>query len=302
MEKTNRSAQNQKDINYYAAIRKYLQKQYPKMDKTGVSALCREAVFAPGGYAVEIDGTNAPITAVRENLADFIERDNANKNFIPYSLDAEIADLIEKNNCETSSINEYYRWISATADIVRHTGDGEVTESDASERSEFITMSYDRESEILLCLALYESAGREKNRGKIDMLRFKLARLREMRSIVRNTSGMVNAKSYEEKEKLRLYYDYCANLLSQKADYEPNLNLKLKLNINHSNDEDLEEDFSYLNYLRQIVLYMMRKLEKSSAENQRADNVSEIADTRENDTREQELGYMLSAVRENEGR
>ena len=109
-------------------------------------------------------------------------------------------------------------------------------------------------------------------------------------------------KSYEEKEKLRLYYDYCANLLSQKADYEPNLNLKLKLNINHSNDEDLEEDFSYLNYLRQIVLYMMRKLEKSSAENQRADNVSEIADTRENDTREQELGYMLSAVRENEGR
>lgn len=72
-------------------------------------------------------------------------------------------------------MNEYYRWISATADIVRHTGDGEVTESDASERSEFITMSYDRESEILLCLALYESAGREKNRGKIDMLRFKLA-------------------------------------------------------------------------------------------------------------------------------
>lgn len=172
MEKTNHSVQNQKDINYYAAIRKYLQKQYPKMDKTGVSALCREAVFAPGGYAVEIDGTDAPITAVRENLADFIERDNANKNFIPYSLDAEIADLIEKNNCETSSMNEYYRWISATADIVRHTGDGEVTESDASERSEFITMSYDRESEILLCLALYESAGREKNRGKIDMLRF----------------------------------------------------------------------------------------------------------------------------------
>ena len=61
MEKTNHSVQNQKDINYYAAIRKYLQKQYPKMDKTGVSALCREAVFAPGGYAVEIDGANAPI-------------------------------------------------------------------------------------------------------------------------------------------------------------------------------------------------------------------------------------------------
>ena len=84
---------------------------------------------------------------------------------------------------------------SQTLDIDYVGGDGEVTESDASERSEFITMSYDRESEILLCLALYESAGREKNRGKIDMLRFKLARLREMRSIVRNTSGMVNAKS-----------------------------------------------------------------------------------------------------------
>ena len=167
MEKTNHSAQNQKDINYYAAIRKYLQKQYPKMDKTGVSALCREAVFAPGGYAVEIDGTNAPITAVRENLADFIERDNANKNFIPYSLDAEIADLIEKNNCETSSMNEYYRWISATADIVRHTGDGEVTESDASERSEFITMSYDRESEILLASPCTKAPGGKRTAAKL---------------------------------------------------------------------------------------------------------------------------------------
>ena len=88
MEKTNHSAQNQKDINYYAAIRKYLQKQYPKMDKTGVSALCREAVFAPGGYAVEIDGTNAPITAVRENLADFIERDNAAGFRQPQTLSA----------------------------------------------------------------------------------------------------------------------------------------------------------------------------------------------------------------------
>ena len=45
MEKTNHSAQNQKDINYYAAIRKYLQKQYPKMDKTGVKLFShREAM------------------------------------------------------------------------------------------------------------------------------------------------------------------------------------------------------------------------------------------------------------------
>lgn len=291
-----------KDTNYYLVIQKYLKKQYPDMEKQEANTLCREIVFAPENYVSKVNDNPKPIKPLRENLADFIERDKANKDFIPYSLDAEIADLIEKNNCETSSMNEYYRWISATADILRHMNDGCVTHEDVAERNEFINMSYDRESEILLCLALYEGAGKAANKAKMDTLKFKLARLREMRSIVRNTSTLVNSKTLEDRTKIQEYYDYCTNLLAQKENYIPNFNLILNLNINHSNDEDLEEDYSYINYLRMVVLEMMRRLEEASEENQRPLQQENIMNQTEATERNIEIEQFLSNVQEQEGR
>lgn len=290
------------DTNYYLIIQKYLKKQYPSIEKQEANALCREIVFAPEDYTTKVNTTAKPIKALRENLADFIERDKSNNEFIPYSLDAEIADLIEKNNCETSSMNEYYRWISATADILRHMNDGQITHEDVGERNEFINMSYDREAEILLCLSLYEGAGKAANKAKMDILKFKLARLREMRSIVKNTSKMVNSKSFEDRNKIQEYYDYCANLLSQKENYISDFNLILNLNINHNSDEDLEEDYSYINYLRQVVLEMMRRLEEASEENQRPLQQENIMNQTEATERNIEIEQFLSNVQEQEGR
>ena len=290
------------DINYYLVIQKYLKKQYPNIEKQEANTVCREIVFAPNTYISKINNASKPIKSLRENLADFIERDKANNEFIPYSLDAEIADLIEKNNCETSSMNEYYRWISATADILRHMNDGEITHEDVGERNEFINMSYDREAEILLCLALYEGAGKAANKAKMDTLKFKLARLREMRSIVRNTSTLVNSKKLEDRTQIQEYYNYCTNLLAQKENYIPNFNLILNLNINHSNDEDLEEDYSYINYLRMVVLEMMRRLEEASEENQRPLQQENIMNQTEATERNIEIEQFLSNVQEQEGR
>ncbi len=290
------------DINYYLVIQKYLKKQYPNIEKQEANTVCREIVFAPNTYISKINNASKPIKSLRENLADFIERDKANNEFIPYSLDAEIADLIEKNNCETSSMNEYYRWISATADILRHMNDGEITHEDVGERNEFINMSYDREAEILLCLALYEGAGKAANKAKMDTLKFKLARLREMRSIVRNTSTLVNSKKLEDRTQIQEYYNYCTNLLAQKENYIPNFNLILNLNINHSNDEDLEEDYSYINYLHQVVLEMMRKLEEASKANQRPQQQENIINQTEASGPNIEIEQFLNNVQENEGR
>jgi len=256
--------------NYYSIIKKHLNRQYPSISDEENAALCREVIFAPKDYPVEVNGKQTEIADVRTNLADFIERGSAEKNFIPYSLDAEIADLIEHTNCETSSMNEYYRWISATNEIVRNTSDGDVTEHDISERREFITMSYDRESEILLCLALYEAAGAENNKEKINLLKFKLARLREMRSIVSNTTDRVKIN----KDKLHLYCEYCNRLLGLNYNNPENFNLKLNLNINDK-EEDLSDDYSYLEHLKRVILYMMRKFEKSSTQNQRAGELLE---------------------------
>lgn len=290
-----------KDTNYYLVIQKYLKKQYPTIEKQEANTLSREIVFAPQNYQTEIKGSPKSISSIRENLAEFIDRDNARNDFVPYSLDSAIADLIEKSNCETSTMNEYYRWISVTAEILNHMNDGEVTHDDLEERNQFIHMSYDRESEILLCLALYEGAGKSANKEKIEKLKFKLARLREMRSIIRNTSTMVNTKSYEEKEKIRQYYTYCTNLLSENNLSTANFNLILNLNINHSNDEDLDEDYSYIDYLRQTVLEMMHRLEKSSEENQRPQNIDDhINTTAIND--EQELNPYITSAYERESR
>lgn len=266
----------QTPVNYYKRIKSHLQKQYPDISEQERATLCREVVFAPKDYETEIDRKPVSIAHVRENLANFIERDNAAKDFIPYSLDAQIADLIEQSSCETSSMNEYYRWVGATADIIRHTGDGEVTHRDVIERKNFINMSYDREAEILLCLALYQATNLEHNKEKIDILRFKLARLREMRSMVANTSSQVKRKAKELNELVQTYENHCQKL--SKEVYN-SFAVNLSLNI-FPMSEDLDENYSHLDYLQSNVLYMMRMLEMPKVQNERTENIAQQQDTR----------------------
>ena len=297
---------NDKTPNYYLLIQKQLKKQYAEMEKSELNALTREIVFAPDNYAAEIDGRTVPIAAVRESLADSIERGAEGEIAIPYSLDAEIADMIEKNNCETSSMNEYYRWITATAEIIRNIGDGEITEQDVEERNSFIAHSFDREAEILLCLSLYGNAPTPKNREKINMLQFKLARLREMRSIVRNTSTLVNTREItkEKRDKIRAYYHYCRDLLAQKTNSSPNFNQKLKLYINDYSDEDFDEDLPFMDMddLRTAVLEMMREAEGAAAGNYRTQNADEYGKEQPDKAEELNINGILSSVRQNEGR
>lgn len=263
------------NINYHTIVLRNIKKQYPKLSDKETSVLSREIIFAPKNYKTQIDKEELPISEVRENLAEFIERDAAAKNFIPYSLDTEIADLIEQSNCETSSMNEYYRWVSATQDILQHTGDGEVTQEDLDERKQFISLSYDREAEILLCLSLYESNPLVQNKEKIALLQFKLARLRELRSIVKNTTAHLKHK---HKDHIwQLYCEYCQQLSAKDIPINKNLNLNLNINIdiNHGNDEDLDDNFSHLEYIQEIVLLMMRILELPQSQNQRMENSME---------------------------
>ena len=255
-------------VNYYAIIHDHLKKQYPTANEKELNVLTREVVFAPNDYTTEINQKALPINSVRKNLADFVERDAAAKNFIPYSLSAELANLIEQSSCETSSMNEYYRWVSATQDILSHTSDGDVTHEDLVERNNFVTLSYDREAEILLCLSLYEGANAEINREKINMLRFKLARLREMRIMISNTTTLIQHKHKEIHNKVSTYCQYCHKLLKELPTFTE-FNLNLTLNSVHNNDEDLEDSYSHLENLRAIILYMMRRRELPQFQNER---------------------------------
>lgn len=273
MEKDN--VVTQPSVNYYKAIKVHLQKQYRNISEQENATLCREIVFAPQKYDTEINQKTVSIASVRANLADFIERDAAAKDFIPYSLDAQLADLIEQSSCETSSMNEYYRWVSATAEIISHTSDGEVTDQDISERKNFINMSFDREAEILLCLALYQASGREHNKDKIEILRFKLARLREMRSMVSNTTNYVQKKSNDLQKLVRTYEEYCQKI-SQEVYTSFAVNLTMHI---LPLSEDLDENYSHLDYLQSNVLYMMRILEKPKTQNEHTENTLQQQNT-----------------------
>jgi len=255
-------------VNYYTIIHNHLKKQYPTASDKELNILTREVVFAPKDYTVEINQKDLSIGAVRKNLADFIERDAAAKNFIPYSLSAELANLIEQSSCETSSMNEYYRWVSATQDILSHTSDGDITHEDLSERNNFVAMSYDREAEILLCLSLYEGTNAEINRERINMLRFKLARLREMRIMISNTTTMIQHKHKEIHNEVSTYCQYCQKLLKELPTFTE-FNLNLTLNSVHNDDEDLEDSYSHLENLRGVILYMMRLRELPQTQNER---------------------------------
>jgi hypothetical protein len=247
------------ESNYYTILKKGIKRRYPEASKEETGALCREAVFAPTSYVTEISQKAIQISTFRENVADSIEAGAVEKNFIPYSLDAEIADLIEQTNCETSSMNEYYRWISATADIVKNTSDGEVTPEDLRERKDFLSMSNEREAEILLCLALYEASGPERNKQKIDMLTFKLARLREMRSIVRNTNSLLSRRE----DRFHKYCEYCNKLLQQNFKTFPDINSKLKINPQNGTEEDVEEDVSFMDLIQESILRHLHGLNSS---------------------------------------
>lgn len=260
MENYNTENAVQYNTNYYKLVKSHLQKQYTKLSEKEIGILSRETVFAPNTYQIEIADKPVSIKSVRQNLADFIDRDASARNFIPYSLDASIADLIEQSSCETSSMNEYYRWISATAEIINHSHDNNITHKDLDERNSFLKMSYDREAEILLCLALYQGSNIEQNRAKIDLLRFKLARLREMRSMVSNTTNTLKRKRKITKEMIQRYKEYLKKI-SNEIYISFDINLNLKLNDNQSDYDDLDEKYSHLASVQAYILYVMRRLE-----------------------------------------
>ena len=257
---------------YYGLIKRYLLKQYKNLSDKEVKLLCREIIFAPNTYRLQVDGMPAEIMTVRENLADFIEREASVKNFIPYSLGAHIADLIEKSDTETSSVNEFYRWVHVAIDIIQHVSDGVVTRDDAMERRMFISMSYNREAELLLCLALYQGAGEYNNKDKVDLLAFKLAKLQELRHIVFNTSKPTVTSKRAGKEQLRQYYDFCQQLLKQNLRNTSKFRLKLKLKpYDNTKDEDFEDDVFFLEHLRKVIGRMLWHRRKLFLQSQQTD-------------------------------
>jgi len=160
-----------------------------------------------------------------------------------------IAESLENIRCETSPQNEYFSWIDDSKMIMDHLTDGDISESDLRERDLFIDDSWQRETEILTCLSLYESSNNPLAKQRKDILLIKLLRLRQIRSAL-NSAVKDKAESTKENRYKAAMYALALNKMKKsdmQGDYynsEVLQNLK-DLNIDHADDVEFYDNYSF---------------------------------------------------------
>ena len=116
-----------------------------------------------------------------------------------------IAESIDSIKNGTSSENEYFEWIERAQRIMLQMSDGTVTQEDIDVKKEFITQSYQRETELLVCLALYEKSNHPLAKERYAALKLKLQRLRQLRSLLKSsTKARADDKPLTPEEKVRI--------------------------------------------------------------------------------------------------
>ena len=150
-------------------------------------------------------------------LADEIKEQEANHDVFLFS----IAESLENIRCETTSENEYFSWIDGAKKIMEHLTDGYVSFKDIHEKDAFIKMSWQRETELLTCLGLYEKSNHPLAKERYAVLKIKLQRLRQIRSAL--LTGTKNSPDWlhlspEEKARLRGYVKVLDDMKANDAD------------------------------------------------------------------------------------
>ncbi len=181
----------------------------------------------------------------------------------------DLAASIERINCETSTQNEYFTWIDECQSIMKHMTDGEITDDDLEERKTFLYMSFQRETELLTCLGLYERSmalGNKQAEEKYKELRYKLQKLREMRSCIQtNTRSEKEHKptmeQREEAAKIRMWL-----MMVYEAGDRPTpaqlMQLDQKaseLGVSRRSDVEFIRGYSYYTRLPESVRYADRR-------------------------------------------
>lgn len=236
--------ENTKARKVIQTLQKAIQKKYPSLHVGKVRNVIREVAFAPQKRLVDLEDTKISASDLRLVLGQMIE------------FDAMFAQSIENLNCETSSDQEYFRWLNDTTKILKNMNDGYVTTEDLAERNEFLKFTYQRESELMLCLGLYQGCRSKQAQERAKFIRYKLQKLREMRAslefLTKNESNVESLRS--EYDAAVPYYKYFKNLQKLPFGYDMPYEQKQKLGISHDDDEDLQEDYNAYDDLVNDVL------------------------------------------------
>lgn len=244
-----------------------IQKRYKLNSREESDLLARQMTLAPRDTKLKVGNQELKVEDMQRQIAMDVGED----------LQFMIAGSIEMINSESTSSQEYFRWLEETEVIIQHMNDGFVSESDLNERNSFLDMSYQRETELLVCLGLYQNSVFPEAKEKYNELAFKLSKLRQMRSMIKQSTkdqadrkvekaeyekALEYYKAVKEYKKHDLYWQLPAEIqrnLGRKA-YELGLNHGYSDNrygIDHSQDKDLQANFNHYDWLREKILFSM---------------------------------------------
>ena len=163
-----------------------VKREFPDLPYDEVQKATREIVLAPRRASVKVGNKDVPVA----------------------DLQFQIAESIELINSETNSAQEYFSWFRESSEIMQHMNDGYVSDADLKERNDWIADSYTREAEIQTCLALYQSSSFPEARKKYDILYNKLAKLRQIRTAIKECTGRSSDEKLERVDKEQKLRDY----------------------------------------------------------------------------------------------
>ena len=137
---------------------------------------------------------NTADSSMVNSVVDKIMAGEIRKERLGISL-FDIAESIEDSKGGTARQQECSTWLEKTKDIIDNMNDGMITRADMGQRKQFLDYSWQRESDMLVCLALYEKSDNPLAQKRRETMLAKLSCLRELRgAIFRSTKTRQEVK------------------------------------------------------------------------------------------------------------
>lgn len=244
-------------------IKHILKQTYTDLNESQLRKTTLQAIFAPENRKIAIAGREITASDLRYELARNIEHldPSLDQNEIDDTV-SEVAMSIENINSGTNSVEEYFSWLDETTDILKNMNDGFVSEEDLELRNNFLDNANQREVELMLCVGMLEGSKHPNAEENARRIRYKLQKLREMRSAVefatRNQSDVEISRA--EYERAIPYYKMFKALQKLPFGYDVNRAQKESLGLNHDDDDDLSEDYNhYHNVINEALDEILEK-------------------------------------------
>lgn len=254
-------------------LSKAVQDRY-RVGKEEGDILARQMSLAPKDVKLKVGNQELKVEEMQYQIAMDVGED----------LQFQLADSYEMINSESSSSREYYRWLEETEVIIKNMNDGYVSHEDLKERNEFLEMSYQREAELMVCLALYQNSVFKGAKDKYNEMNYKLMKLRQMRSLIKQSTKDKEDRKVEkhEYEKALEYYRAVKELKEHDLYWELPITVQKNMGraayeaghdagyddnrygVYHGDDKDLQPNYVWYDWLREQMVKSMSVSEYST--------------------------------------